>query len=212
MGTKMVYCQTRSTTFCATCDSSAILPWTLDAPARLEEWISNIDKLYNRPGAEPFQFALCHSMGSALVELMGQQLARSTLAFTGHGGTGKSTACQDCLWLLRQPSYMERQTGEQGSTLNAAIKRIAIMGSVPMLLDEFSGRTPDELTRTGYALANGRDKERLGTNGKFSTVGGQWFKNSVHHVERQLSWRTYPSCQQVTVSKRHSYASLRYPS
>jgi len=47
-----------------------------------------------------------------------------------------------------------------------------------MLLDEFSGRSPDELTRTGYALANGRDKERLGTNGKFSTVGGQWFKNS----------------------------------
>ena len=37
----------------------------------LDEWISNIDKLYNRPGAEPFQFGLCHSMGSALVELMG---------------------------------------------------------------------------------------------------------------------------------------------
>jgi hypothetical protein len=52
------------------------------------------------------------------------------------------------------------------------------MGSMPMLLDEFSGRTPDELTRTGYALANGRDKERLGTSGKFATVGGQWFKNS----------------------------------
>ena len=145
----------------------------------LDEWISNIDKLYNRPGAEPFQFGLCHSMGSALVELMGSSNWHGLpLAFTGHGGTGKSTAAKIACGFYGNPEYMERQTGEQGSTLNAAIKRIAIMGSVPMLLDEFSGRSPDELTRTGYALANGRDKERLGTNGKFSTVGGQWFKNS----------------------------------
>ena len=145
----------------------------------LDEWISNIDKLYNRPGAEPFQFGLCHSMGSALVELMGSSNWHGLpLAFTGHGGTGKSTAAKIACGFYGNPEFMERQTGEQGSTLNAAIKRIAIMGSVPMLLDEFSGRSPDELTRTGYALANGRDKERLGTNGKFSTVGGQWFKNS----------------------------------
>ncbi len=145
----------------------------------LEQWTANIDTLYNRPGAEPFQFALCHSMGSALVELMGSSNWHGLpLAFTGHGGTGKSTAAKIACGFYGNPSFMERQTGEQGSTLNAAIKRIAIMGAVPMLLDEFSGRAPDELTRTGYALANGRDKERLGSNGKFSTVGGQWFKNS----------------------------------
>jgi len=145
----------------------------------LDDWVGNIDKLYNRPGAEPFQFALCHSMGSALVELMGSSNWHGLpLAFTGHGGTGKSTAAKIACGFYGNPEYMERQTGEQGSTLNAAIKRIAIMGSVPMLLDEFSGRAPDELTRTGYALANGRDKERLGSNGKFATVGGQWFKNS----------------------------------
>jgi hypothetical protein len=145
----------------------------------LEEWIANIDTLYNRKGAEPFQFALCHSMGSALVELMGSSNWHGLpLAFTGHGGTGKSTAAKIACGFYGNPEFMERQTGEQGSTLNAAIKRIAIMGSIPVLLDEFSGRSPDELTRTGYALANGRDKERLGTNGKFSTVGGQWFKNS----------------------------------
>ena len=123
----------------------------------LDEWISNIDKLYNRPGAEPFQFGLCHSMGSALVELMGSSNWHGLpLAFTGHGGTGKSTAAKIACGFYGNPEFMERQTGEQGSTLNAAIKRIAIMGSVPMLLDEFSGRSPDELTRTGYALANGQ--------------------------------------------------------
>jgi len=145
----------------------------------LEEWIANIDTLYNREGAEPFQFALCHSMGSVLIELFGSSNWHGLpLAFTGHGGTGKSTACKIACGFYGLPKIMERQTGDQGSTLNAMIKRIAFMGSVPMLLDEFSGRTPEELTRTGYALANGRDKERLGSGGNFSTVGGEWFKNS----------------------------------
>lgn len=146
----------------------------------LDEWVSNIDHLYNRPGAEPFQFALCHSMGSALVELVGSSNWHGLpMALTGYGGTGKSTGAKIACGFYGRPIHMERQTGEQGSTLNAAIKRIALMGGVPVLLDEFSGRSPDELTRTGYALANGRDKERLGPNGKFTTTGGEWFKNSL---------------------------------
>lgn len=178
MGTKMILEKDETEVLC---DDSIPPDICADfgVSGTLEEWIANIDKLYNRPGAEPFQFALCHSMGSILVELMGSSNWHGLpLAFTGHGGTGKSTAAKIACGFYGKPEFMERQTGEQGSTLNAVIKRIAIMGSVPMLLDEFSGRSPDELTRTAYSLGNGRDKERLGTNGKFTTVGGQWFKNS----------------------------------
>jgi len=178
MGTKMIKLDGIEDVLCDP-DIPADAAVDFGTSGTLEQWAANIDTLYNRPGAEPFQFALCHSMGSALVELMGSSNWHGLpLAFTGHGGTGKSTAAKIACGFYGNPMYMERQTGEQGSTLNAAIKRIAIMGSLPMLLDEFSGRAPDELTRTGYALANGRDKERLGSNGKFSTVGGQWFKNS----------------------------------
>jgi len=178
MGTKMI---TENGDTAVLCEDSVPADIQVDfgRSGTLDEWVSNIDKLYNRPKAEPFQFALCHSMGSILVELMGSSNWHGLpLAFTGQGGTGKSTACKIACGFYGNPKLMDRQTGTDGSTLNATIKRVAIMGSLPMLLDEFSGRTPDELTRTGYALANGRDKERLGTNGKFTTVGGQWFKNS----------------------------------
>ncbi len=178
MGTKMIKLDGVEDVLCDP-DIPADAAVDFGTSGTLEQWTANIDTLYNRPGAEPFQFALCHSMGSALVELMGSSNWHGLpLAFTGYGGTGKSTGAKIACGFYGNPMYMERQTGEQGSTLNAAIKRIAIMGAVPMLLDEFSGRAPDELTRTGYALANGRDKERLGSNGKFATVGGQWFKNS----------------------------------
>jgi hypothetical protein len=145
----------------------------------VEEWVASINTIYNRPGAEPFQFAICHAMGSVLVELMGSSNWHGLpLAFTGHGGTGKTTACKIACGFFGKPDFMNRQTGEQGSTLNAVIKRIAVMGAVPMLLDEFSGRSPEELTRTAYALANGRDKERLNSKGGFATTGDEWFKNS----------------------------------
>ena len=145
----------------------------------LEEWVSNINTLYNRPKAEPFQFALCHSMGSILVELFGSSNWHGLpLAFTGAGGTGKTTAMKIACGFYGNPSNMYRQTGEDGSTLMAVVRRIALMGAVPMLLDEFSGRSPEELTRTGYALANGRDKERLKSNGEFATMGNEWYKNS----------------------------------
>jgi hypothetical protein len=179
MGTKMI---TENGTMDVLCDSQIPPDVAVDfgRSGTLEEWVANIDTLYNRQGAEPFQFALCHSMGSVLVELMGSSNWHGLpLAFTGHGGTGKTTACKIACGFYGNPKLMNKQTNEQGSTLNAVIKRIAATGAVPLLLDEFSGRSSEELTRTGYALANGRDKERLASNGSFATTGREWFKNSL---------------------------------
>jgi len=154
----------------------------------VDAWVASIDKIYNRPGAEPFQFAICHAMGSVLVELMGSSNWHGLpLAFTGHGGTGKTTATKIACGFYGNPKFMNRQAGDQGSTLNAVIKRIAVTGAVPVLLDEFSGRTAEELTRTAYALANGRDKERLNSKGGFATTGDEWFKNSFITSNDRLS-------------------------
>jgi hypothetical protein len=178
MGTKLITLAGEEDVLCDP-DMPSDIVADFGTSGTLDEWVSNIKTLYDRPKAEPFQFAICHAMGSVLVPLMNSSNWHGlSFALTGFGGTGKSTIAKTACGFYGNPEFMERQTGEQGSTLNAAIKRIAIMGSVPMLLDEFSGRQPDELTRTGYALANGRDKERLGPSGKFATVGGQWFKNS----------------------------------
>ena len=178
MGTTMI---TKDDTLNVLCSDEVPPDVQLDfgRSGTLEEWIANIATLYNRKGAEPYQFALCHSMGSVLVELLGSSNWHGLpLAFTGEGSTGKTTACRIACGFYGRPKFMDRQTGDQGSTLAAMIKLIGTMGAVPMLLDEFSGKTPDELTRTGYALANGRDKMRLSSSGKFATLGREWFKNS----------------------------------
>lgn len=146
----------------------------------LEEWVENIDFLFNRPGAEPFQFALCHVMGSLLVELVGSSNWHGMpVALVGGGGTGKTTGCKIANGFFARPGPLDKQGSDAGSTLAAAIARVSLTGSLPVLMDEFSQRTPAEMTRTGYALANGRDKERLNSSGRFATTGDEWYKNSL---------------------------------
>jgi hypothetical protein len=187
IGDKMITATGEETILCADTIPHDIAT-DLGVSGSVDEWVRSIDTIYNRPGAEPFQFAICHAMGSVLVELMGSSNWHGLpLAFTGHGGTGKTTATKIACGFYGNPKHMNRQAGDQGSTLNAVIKRIAVTGSVPILLDEFSGRTAEELTRTAYALANGRDKERLNSGGGFATTGDEWFKNSFITSNDKLS-------------------------
>jgi len=178
MGTKMITLKGEEDVLCdPTIPGDVTVEF--EESGTLAEWVTNINTLYNRPRAEPYQFALCHSMGSILVDLFGSSNWHGIpLAFTGAGSTGKTTACSIAVGFYGNPTHMVRQAADQGSTLNAIVKRIAVTGSLPLLLDEFSGRSAEDLTRTAYALANGRDKERLTSSGRFAGVGGEWFKNS----------------------------------
>lgn len=144
----------------------------------LEEWIGNIDRIYNRPGAEIMQFALCHAFGSPLVKLVEGDYHGLPMVLVGESGHGKTAVAAVASTIYGSPKRFIKQGSDQGSTIMAAIKRVASMNNLPSILDEVSGRTPTELISLSYALANGRDKERLGQNGKFTTVGGEWHQNS----------------------------------
>jgi len=146
----------------------------------LEEWIANTDRMLNRPGAEIMQFVLCHAIGSSLVEILGSSNWHGLpVSLVGPSGHGKSTISKIACGFYGKPSLFEKQGNEDGATIGAAIKRIFVMGTLPSVLDEMSGRKPEDLTRIGYALGNGRDKERLRSNGQFATIGDEMFKNSI---------------------------------
>ena len=173
----------------------------------LSKWVANIDRLLNRPGAEPWQFALCHSMGSVLVRLAGASNWNGIpLAFTGSGGTGKTTACKIAVGFYGQPKMLERQAGTQGSTINAVIARIKTSGDVPILLDEMSDLSSTDLARVLYALANGRDKEGLNSAREFANHGDEWHKNafitsndSIYGVISRLAARHKAEATQLRV-------------
>ena len=172
----------------------------------LQEWIDGIDALYNRPGAEPIQFALLHSMGSPLVRLADSSNWHGLpLVFTGDGGTGKSTACKIAGGFWGRPKVTERQAHAQGTTVGAMITRVQALGDVPFIMDEASGWTPDILSQLMYALANGRGKERLNQRGRLETTGEEWFKNSVITANDNV----YEALSRVNAQARAEATQLR---
>lgn len=146
----------------------------------LEEWVSNMDIYLNRAGAEVEQLVLCHVMGSVLIEVMGFESWHGLpMAIVGTGSAGKSSMSQMALTFYGAPKHMFIQSTNQGTTLAGAIRRVSSTGCIPLVLDEFTKRTPDEFSSMGYALANGKDKIRLRPDGKEASDGTVWFKNSV---------------------------------
>lgn len=137
-----------------------------------EKWVECIDKMYNHPGHEQFQFILYAGFGSALVHFFGEPTG-APISLYGGRGQGKTTACKMALSIYGKPNRL-MVSWKTGATLNAVLKSCAIMGSVPFLIDEFSNAFGAELSDALYAMGNGRDKMRSDTAGNLKMDGLTW--------------------------------------
>lgn len=146
----------------------------------LDEWKQNIDLFANRKGAEILQFAICHVFGAPLVKLYQSPTWHGLpLSLVGETGNAKTTLASIALTAFGKPSVFTSDSTSHGATINAALKRISVFNNLPLLYDELSGRTNDEILAIGYALANGRNKIRLTARGEFASLGAEWHTNSI---------------------------------
>lgn len=140
-----------------------------------EEWSRLIDAVYNRPGAEPYQFLICAAFGAPLVKLMNTDMWHGIpIALTGQGGLGKTTTCKVACSMYGDARHFSISTNEQGSTMNALIQRVALMRNLPIVLDEMTGRTTQDLQGMLYALSNGKPKERSRADGSLIGADLAW--------------------------------------
>ncbi len=136
-----------------------------------QEWSELIDEIYNRPGAEPYQFMICAAFGAPLIKLVESNLWHGIpIALTGEGGLGKTTTCLAATSMYGDPSNFYTSTNDDGTTMNALITKVGIMRNLPLVLDEMTGRKTDELQGMLYALSNGRPKQRNRPDG--TLIGG----------------------------------------
>lgn len=130
------------------------------------EWAEAINTVYNRPGAEPYQFMIAAAFGAPLVKLVASDMWHGIpLALTGEGGLGKTTTCKVACSIFGNPEHFAISALPEGSTMNALIQRVALHRNIPIVLDEMTGRTAQEFQGLLYALSNGRPKERLRSDG-----------------------------------------------
>lgn len=139
------------------------------------EWASRVDDVYNRPGAEPFQFVIAAAAAAIMVKLCDSDMWHGIpVAVTGGSGEGKTTICKVACSLFGNPRKLMIQANDEGTTMNALIGRVSTLRNLPMLLDEITGRETTELQAMLFALSNGLPKKRLRPDGSEVNPGQSW--------------------------------------
>ena len=113
--------------------------------------------LYGTPGLEPHAFAALTAFGAPLLKFLGQSGALINLIHP-NSGTGKTTILHMCNSIWGHPS---RLCAVKDDTLNAKIMRLGIMNNLPIVVDEMTNTTADELSAFTYCVSQGRGKDRV---------------------------------------------------
>lgn len=141
------------------------------------EWAGIFNDIYNRNGAENYQFAALALMASPLVALFDVDSWHGIpTAFTGDGGHGKtSVGMAACSIYGRGKSFV---FDTKNSTMNAFDPFVGGLHNMPCVLDELTGREPRQVSDKLYALSNGGGRDRADQKGNMSAVRHSWKLNS----------------------------------
>lgn len=144
-----------------------------------EGYARGLNYLYNREGAEPWQYALCAGWGTLLIPMC-ESLYKG-LVFALHGGDtarGKTTVCHASMAAFGSPSEIS-VNGKQGFTTNGLWAVLGTLKSIPVLLDELTNMDPGVVSDISYGVSNGREKIRLQSRGGVTNIAdsAEWRLN-----------------------------------
>lgn len=146
---------------------------TANPKADIKEWARIFNLIYNRPKAEPYQFAALAMLCSPLIGLINDGMWHGIpIAFTGEGSQGKTSLGKVTVSAFTDP---ETFTWNAGAASDRAID--AIVGkfhNLPVVLDELTGRSPASLSEKLMALSSGQSRVIATQKGDLSDVAWKW--------------------------------------
>ena len=132
----------------------------LDPKGSLDKWRESILFAFEHDLFH-LQYALACSFGSILGPFLPSVYKGIPLALTGSGsGQGKTTACNFALTVWGDPHFLT-VSSEGGATMRARSMLLSIYQNIPILFDEITHISSDDMSAMLYALANGMDRLRL---------------------------------------------------
>ena len=147
----------------------------------VDAWVEAVDHVYNRPGAEPYQFVIASAFGSPLVALLGSDNWHGIpVAVTGGGGVGKTTVCAVASSVYGCPSKLKIAANSSGATMVGMYILLGTARNVPLVLDELTGRENREVYDMMYALSQGRPRIRAQSDGTLQELKATW--DSVNFI------------------------------
>ncbi len=138
----------------------------------LEGWVEAIDKAYNRPGQEQYQFMVLCGFAAPLVKFVGDYRGVLVSAVSYQSGQGKTTAQNAAISIYGDPGKLS--TAHKRGTVNALFERLGAMGTLPFAIDEVSNIDSKELSDLAYAISQGVQKDRLNKAGGLRAQREPW--------------------------------------
>jgi len=130
----------------------------------------NIDLLafYDKPGFELHQYVVGIGFGSPLMALTG--LNSMAVHLYGGSGVGKTTAQMAALGIWGSPDDLMNKPED---THNSRMLRGEVMHNIPLVSDEMTNVTGEQMSDYVYQVSGGRQKNRMSSNGNTERARGK---------------------------------------
>ncbi len=149
----------------------------------MQTFVDTIDKLYNRPRYQQYQFFWLASFGSTLLKFLHSHNMGVTLAaYSPDSGTGKTSVCKAAIANFGDPSGFGQQAdGQDGATEYAITVMAGLRHNLPILIDEITGWDNQRLGKFLYRICNGTAKIQGSADGGLrDTSSYNW--NTVSYI------------------------------
>jgi hypothetical protein len=144
----------------------------LEPKGDLNVWVDTIDRAYNRPGQEHFQFQVTLGFAAPLFSLFGEYGGVTVYAHSQGTGKGKTTA-QRCA-LSAWGDWRALQLADGKATVNALWALIGCYSNLPVMFDELTNQTNAAASEIVFSVSSGRQKERLSSDGSLRNNNSNW--------------------------------------
>lgn len=140
----------------------------------VEKWVDLIDKAYNYPGQEQYQFVLCTGFGSPLLHLMGQRGGAVVSAISEKSGRGKSTAGMLATGIYGSSKGGDLTLTREQATDKAIFAMAGVLHSIPVMVDEMTNIKPLVASTIIYTFSQGSGRIGLYNDGSLNLGRHDW--------------------------------------
>jgi hypothetical protein len=140
------------------------------------EWVNFVNRVYNRPGAEAYQFVILTAFAAPLVKLTpsaGMWHGIPTV-LGGDSGAAKTSTALAAMSVYTNPTTLKFNAGKQGDTLNALSLKMAAVRNLPYVMDEMTNQDSAFISNVLYMTANGMPRDRMNQNGQMQENQHRW--------------------------------------
>ncbi|MBT7005051.1 MAG: DUF927 domain-containing protein [Chloroflexi bacterium] len=169
-----------------------------------QAFVDTIDKLYNKPNYQEYQFLWLASFGSLLIKFLHSHNIGITLAaYSPDSGTGKTSVAKAAIANFGDPSGFGQQAdGQDGATEYAITVMAGLRHNLPILIDEVTNWEPNRLGKFLYRVCNGTAKVQGSADGGLRDSSAyNW--NSVSYITSNS-----PLASKVSSETKNSQAQL----